>query len=148
MNAFDLVERHHGLQQICHAIRHLLDHTVDEMDSGDVDAIDILQLAINPLDSNPRPGYQVEGQIAEVSHLRVPTFGEDPVQTHNGDEPDLTNPLVGEILPDCPSVEQIRRQHPVSLLSLFELLLHAVHYRVLGRRAVPSGHHSPLGSAH
>jgi hypothetical protein len=50
LNAFDIVERHQRIRLLCHAIRHLLDHCPENVSSGDVDAIDILQLAINPED--------------------------------------------------------------------------------------------------
>lgn len=139
MNTFDLVERHHGVQLICHAIRHLLDHTPDEADAGDVDAIDILQFAINPAENNLKPSYPAGKQLLEPAALSTPIPCNAVRQSCEEVELDR---IVGA----CPTVGGDGREHPVSLLSLLELLLHAVHYKGLGRsRAVGDG--APLGSA-
>ncbi len=47
MNAFDIVEHHYRVRLLCHAIQHLLDHTPTSVTGGDVEAVDILQSAIN-----------------------------------------------------------------------------------------------------
>ena len=141
MNAFNLVERHHGVQLLCHAIRHLLDHTPDEADSGDAGAIDLLQWAINPPENNPH--YAARAQLAKANSFPIPVSPRATVQSCASGESDG---IVGEIACDCPRAEPENRTHPVSLLSLLELLLHAVHARVLGRSR-PVSHESPLGSA-
>jgi hypothetical protein len=142
---FDLVERHHGIQLICHAIRHLLDHPLDENDPGDVQAIDILQFAINPSETTPPSSYKANQQLAEASSCRVAQAGEAIVQHPPSDLVDLRNDVPGDIVRDQ-SPQLITRQHPVSLQSLFELLLHAVHYKVLGHSRA-AGRESPFGSA-
>jgi hypothetical protein len=144
VNTFDLVERHHGVRLICHAIRHLLDHTPDEANSGDTKAIDILQSAINPAEDSHRLSCAAEGQYAESCASRIPIATKAQVQPGESYEPDRTN--VSEIVRDSPPAEPARRKHPVSLLSLLELLLRAVHHKALGHRASPATHDSPLES--
>ena len=146
LNTFDLVERHHGMRLLCHAIRHLLDHTPDDTDPGDVEAIDILQVAINPVEPSRLSPYRVDQPSTEVAACRIPNAGETILRTSDTHEADTGDDVVSEIVRDCPSPPSIRHEHPVSLLSLFELLLHAVHYRVLGRSRAAT-HETSLGSA-
>ena len=72
MNPFDLVERHHRTRLICHAIRHLLDHAPDHVTSSDVEAIDILQWAIDPLADNSGPCGQAQEQGASGEPVSTP----------------------------------------------------------------------------
>lgn len=64
MNTFDMVERHRRVQLICHAIRHLLDHSREGIISGDEEAINILQLAIDPPASASARNCQGEQRAA------------------------------------------------------------------------------------
>jgi hypothetical protein len=75
VNTSDLVERYRRVHLICHAIRHLLDHCPEEMNCGDVEAIDILQLAINASESNFGSSGHMVGQFA----------GMEPAPAHHGD---------------------------------------------------------------
>lgn len=142
---FDLVERHQGVQLICHAIRHLLDHPLDENDPGDVQAIDILQFAINPVEDAPPSSCRANQQLPETSDCLLVKAGEAIVQPPQSNEGKIRNDVPGEIVCDQPP-QLITPQHSVSLQSLFDLLLHAVHYKVLGHSRA-AGRESPFGSA-
>lgn len=72
MNPFDLVERHHRTRLICHAIRHLLDHAPDSAASSDVEAIDILQRAIDPVADNSGACGQAVEQGASGEPVSTP----------------------------------------------------------------------------
>lgn len=145
MNTFDLVERHHGVRLICHAIRHLLDHTPAEADFGDVAAIDVLQWAINPPENDARPSCQAGEQLVEVRSVPIPMAGNVPVQSCSN-ESERSLGIVGEIVRDCPPAEPAVREYPGLLLSFLERLLHGLPYKVLDR-VRPAGHESPLRSA-
>lgn len=66
LNTLNIVERHQRIRLLCHAIRHLLDHCPENVSCGDVEAIDILQSAINPEDKG-ESGYGVAGQLTQAA---------------------------------------------------------------------------------
>ncbi|HVO59578.1 MAG TPA: hypothetical protein VMT53_01515 [Terriglobales bacterium] len=68
MNTFDIVERHQRIRLLCHAIRHLLDHCPENVNSGDVEAIDILQSAINPQEDSRGLSHQLAGRFTQAEN--------------------------------------------------------------------------------
>src|SRR5689334_3943301 len=79
LNPFDLVQRHHRTRLICHAIRHLLDHTPEDVTSCDVEAIDILQSAINPVE-DAVAGGQIPPRCAPPSNAAAAAQLEDVLE--------------------------------------------------------------------
>src|SRR5947209_19538996 len=66
------MERHHRIRVICHAIRHLLDGALQESTTGDVEAIDILQSAIHPSETDSAPVYEMARPSAEAASPHIP----------------------------------------------------------------------------
>jgi hypothetical protein len=72
LNAIEAMERHYRIRVICHAIRHLLDHALDQTNEGDVQAIDLLQSAINPKETDSAPICEMPGRSAEAAITHIP----------------------------------------------------------------------------
>jgi len=82
LNAIDAMERHHRIRVICHAIRHLLDRALQESTIGDVEAIDILQSAIHPAETDSASIYEMTRRSAEAAT-------HTPVTTESGRQEEL-----------------------------------------------------------
>jgi hypothetical protein len=143
MNALHMMERRSRTLFICHAIRHLLDHIPAETTNGDVQAIDILQSAIDAAEAKYYDSYEAAGNATNVINPPDPleriTLNEGTGQPKRiaADADSAKADVEGEIAIGRAALKRSLGDNPMPLLAMLEALVHALKEKELQNAAQP-----------